>query len=179
MEHRKLLNQELHRLTPDEYRRADKTPVVLVLDNIRSLNNIGSIFRTADAFRLQALYLCGITATPPHREIHKTALGAEETVPWHHYPDTLDALRHLRTLGYHLHAVEQAEGSIPLPAFRLPADRPSAFILGNEIRGVQQQAIDLCDTCLEIPQLGTKHSLNVAVTAGIILWQSLSPLLPH
>ncbi|MDR3193964.1 MAG: RNA methyltransferase [Tannerella sp.] len=168
---RKLKITELNRLSPDEYQESVKTPFVVVLDQVRSLNNVGSVFRTADAFRAQAVYLCGITATPPHPEIHKTALGAEETVAWHACSDTLDAVRKLKREGYALYAVEQAAGSISLDRLAPDRSRPCALILGHEVKGVQQAVIDLCDCCIEIPQIGTKHSLNVSVAGGIVMWE--------
>ena len=168
---RKLKITELNRLTADQYRNCPKTPLVVVLDHVRSLHNIGSIFRTADAFRLEAVYLCGITATPPHPEIHKTALGAEETVEWHYYKNTLDAVRTLKQNGYILYAVEQVEGSIPLDKINLDPAKKYALILGHEVKGVQQAVVNECDCCVEIPQFGTKHSLNVAVAGGIVIWE--------
>jgi tRNA G18 (ribose-2'-O)-methylase SpoU len=167
---RKLKVTELERLTADEYRASDKTPLVVVLDHVRSLNNVGSVFRTADAFRLEAVYLCGITATPPDAEIHKTALGAEDTVTWHYYKETLDAVAELRRQGYVVCAIEQAEGSIPLERFSPVENKKYAVIVGHEVKGVRQEVVDACDVCIEIPQFGTKHSLNVSVAAGIVLW---------
>ncbi|MDR1454592.1 MAG: RNA methyltransferase [Tannerella sp.] len=168
---RKLKITELHRLTPEQYRESVKIPLVVVLDQVRSLNNVGSLFRTADAFRVKAIYLCGITAAPPHPEIHKTALGAEDSVEWHDCPDTLEAARELRQEGYVLCAVEQAEGSIMLDKLTLDRNRKYALILGHEVRGVQQAVMDQCDCCIEIPQFGTKHSLNVAVAGGLAIWE--------
>ena len=173
---RKLSVTELDRLTPDEYREARKTPLVVVLDNVRSMHNIGSVFRTCDAFRAEAVYLCGISSTPPHPEIHKSALGAEDTVSWKYYADTLDAVAGLRSEGYRVYAVELAEGSIKLPEFAIPGDERVAVVLGHEVKGVQQSVIDACDACIEIPQLGTKHSLNVSVTGGIIIWEIFKQL---
>jgi tRNA G18 (ribose-2'-O)-methylase SpoU len=167
---KKLKITELRRISPASFKQARKIPLIVVLDNVRSLHNVGSIFRTADAFRIQALYLCGITATPPHPEIHKTALGAENSVDWKYFDNTLDALRELSLQGYTLAAVEQAHDSRP-PQL-LPLDKaPYAILLGNEVRGVSQEAIDRCHLCIEIPQEGTKHSLNVSVAAGIVLWE--------
>lgn len=177
MQHRKLLNEELNRLSTEEYREAEKLPVVVVLDNVRSLNNIGSVFRTGDAFRIAKICLCGITATPPHREIHKTALGAEECVEWQYFEETTDAVRELKEEGFTIVAVEQVEGSVSLERFSLVAGRKHAFVFGNEVKGVQQEVVDLSDCCVELPQFGTKHSFNVAVTVGIVLWQALSPLI--
>ena len=173
---RKLKITELNRLTTEEYKASDKTPLVVVLDNIRSLNNVGSVFRTADAFRMEAVYLCGITATPPSVEIHKTALGAEETVEWRYFKDTLDAVSELKRQGYVICAVEQAEGSVSLE--NLSIDRTSKYVVvvGHEVKGVQQEVVDVCDMCIEIPQLGTKHSLNVSVATGIVLWDFFKQL---
>jgi tRNA G18 (ribose-2'-O)-methylase SpoU len=168
---RKLKITELCRLTPEQYRDSPKTPLIVVLDHVRSLNNVGSVFRTADAFRLEAVYLCGITATPPHPEIRKTALGAEETVQWHYFEHTHDALCRLKEDGYVLCAVEQTEGSVPLNQWTLDADRKYALVLGHEVKGIQQSVVDQCDCCIEIPQFGTKHSLNVSVACGIVLWE--------
>lgn len=167
---RKLKVTEMGRMSVDEFRAADKLPLVVVLDSVRSLYNVGSVFRTSDAFRVEAIYLCGITATPPNSEIHKTALGAENSVQWYFFGDTLDAVRQLRSEGYQLIAIEQCEGSTMLSDFYIQSDRKYAVILGNEVKGVRQDIIDLCDTCIEIPQYGTKHSMNVSVTAGIIIY---------
>ena len=168
---RKLKITELNRLTAEAYRTSRKTPLVVVLDHVRSLNNVGSIFRTADAFRMEAVYLCGITATPPHVEIHKTALGEEETVEWRYFKETTDALGELKQKGYVICAVEQAEGSISLDSLSLDKNKKYAVVVGHEVKGVQQKAIDICDFCVEIPQFGVKHSLNVSVAAGIVLWE--------
>ena len=167
--YRKLKITEMQRLTPDEFHMAQKQPLAVVLDGVRSLYNVGSVFRTCDAFRVAKLLLCGITATPPNAEIHKTALGAEDSVEWHHYGDAADAVAALRGEGYTVLAVEQCEGSTMLTDFVPEAGRKYAVILGNEVHGVQQCVIDCADGCLEIPQYGTKHSLNVSVTAGIII----------
>lgn len=167
---RKLKITELNRLTADEYKGATKLPVVVVLDEVRSLNNVGSVFRTADAFRMEAVYLCGITATPPSAEIHKTALGAEETVEWRYYEKTMDAVVELKRKGYVLCAVEQAVGSVSLEKLSLNGKEKYALIVGHEVKGVQQAVVDACDMCIEIPQYGTKHSLNVSVAAGIVMW---------
>lgn len=161
---------EMGRMSVDEYRDAEKQPLVVVLDHVRSLYNVGSVFRTSDAFRISGVCLCGITACPPHPEIHKTALGAEESVAWQHFAQTEDAVRQLREQGYRVLAVEQCEGSTLLQNFQRKPDERIAVVLGNEVKGVQQQVVDMCDGCLEIPQFGTKHSLNVSVTAGIVLW---------
>ena len=176
-QHRKLLNEELNRLSTEEYKEAEKVPVVVVLDNVRSQNNIGSVFRTSDAFRLARICLCGITATPPHREIHKTALGAEESVEWQYFEETTEAVNSLKAEGFTIVAVEQVEGSVSLERFGIEATGKYAFVFGNEVKGVQQEVVDLADCCVELPQFGTKHSFNIAVTVGIVLWQALSPLL--
>lgn len=168
---RKLPVTELKRLTPEEYRLAGKRSVIVVLDNVRSLNNVGSVFRTSDAFIVEAVYLCGITGTPPHREINKTALGATESVPWRYFPETTVAVEFLQKEGYTIVAVEQAEGSVKLASFQPVNNEKYAVIFGHEIDGVRQDVIDMCDFCVEIPQFGTKHSLNIAVTAGIVLWE--------
>lgn len=167
---RKLKITELNRISPEEFKETKKTPLVVVLDNVRSLHNVGSVFRTSDAFLVEAVYLCGITATPPHAEIHKTALGAENTVEWKYFENTLDAVNELINKGYHLAAVEQAENSIMLDELSLSEDK-YAVILGNEVKGVNQEVMNLCHSCIEIPQFGTKHSLNVSVTSGIIIWE--------
>ena len=167
---RKLKVTEMGRMSVDEYRDAEKQPLVVVLDHVRSLYNVGSVFRTSDAFRISGVCLCGITACPPHPEIHKTALGAEESVAWQHFVQTEDAVRQLREQGYRVLAVEQCEGSTLLQDFQRKPDERIAVVLGNEVKGVPQQVVDMCDGCLEIPQFGTKHSLNVSVTAGIVLW---------
>jgi len=161
----------MNRLSVEEFKEQTKTPLIVVLDNVRSLHNVGSVFRTADAFLVEAVYLCGITSTPPHAEIHKTALGAENTVGWKHYDDTHVALEELKALGYVVFAIEQAEGSTKLPSLKLDPFKKYAVILGNEVKGVQQSVVDACDGCIEIPQFGTKHSLNVSVTGGIIIWE--------
>ena len=162
---------EMNRLTVEEFKDEKKTPLVVVLDNVRSLHNVGSVFRTADAFLVEAVYLCGITSTPPHAEIHKTALGAENTVDWKHFEDTHVAMAELKAQGYTVFAIEQAEGSTLLPDLKLDATKKYAVILGNEVKGVQQSVVDACAGCIEIPQFGTKHSLKVSVTSGIIIWE--------
>jgi len=167
---RKLLNEELERLTLEEYKRVEKTPLWVVLDNIRSLHNIGSVFRTADAFRLEGIFLCGITATPPHREIHKTALGATESVRWEYRKETGVAIAELKEKGCRIWAVEQAEGAVRLDRVPITKDEHYALVFGHEIRGVEQQVVDMSDLCVEIPQYGTKHSLNISVAAGIVIW---------
>ena len=168
---RKLLNKELDRKTVEQFRESNKAPFIIVLDNVRSQSNIGSIFRTADAFVTEAIYLCGITATPPHREIQKTALGATETVAWKYFAKTIDAVGLLRENGYTIIAVEQAEGSVALNQFKAEADTKYALIFGHEISGVDQEVLDCCDSCIEIPQFGTKHSFNIAISVGIVLWE--------
>lgn len=167
---RKLKITELNRLSAEEFKNVEKLPLVVVLDNIRSLHNIGSVFRTSDAFRVANIYLCGITATPPHAEIHKTALGAEDTVDWKYFNDTLDAVKELRDNGFDIFSVEQVEGSIMLENFEPEKGKKYAVILGNEVKGVRQDVVDASDGCIEIPQYGTKHSLNVSVTSGIVIW---------
>ena len=160
----------MNRLTTEAFKVSRKIPLVVVLDHVRSLNNVGSVFRTSDAFRVRAIYLCGITACPPHAEIHKTALGAEESVDWFYFKDTMEAVEKLKAEGYVVCAIEQAEGSTMLDKLLLDKTKKYAVILGNEVKGVQQNVVDNCDMCVEIPQYGTKHSLNVSVTAGIVIW---------
>ena len=167
---RKLKITELNRISIEEFKEADKLPLVVVLDDIRSLHNIGSVFRTADAFRIECIYLCGITATPPHPEMHKTALGAEFTVDWKYVNNAVETVDNLRSEGYVVYSVEQAEGSIMLDELTLDRSKKYAVVMGNEVKGVQQEVIDHSDGCIEIPQYGTKHSLNVSVTAGIVIW---------
>jgi len=167
---RKLKNSELDRKTVEEFKKAEKTPIVVVLDNIRSLNNIGSVFRTADAFLIEAVYLCGICAQPPHKDITKTALGATETVAWRYFESTLDTVEDLKQRGFRVAAVEQAEDAIMLNDFKIKAQEKLAIIFGNEVKGVKQKVIDASDCVLEIPQIGSKHSFNIAVSAGIVLW---------
>ena len=173
---RKLENEELNRLTADQFHKTSKTPLVLVLDNVRSLLNVGSIFRTADAFLIESVYLCGITGTPPNKEIEKTALGATSTVNWVHFTDTLAAVEKLKTDGYEVYAIEQAENAIMLDKFGNWGTKKMAVIFGNEVKGVEQQVIDKCKGVIEIPQLGTKHSLNIAVSAGIVVWDLYTKL---
>lgn len=168
---RKLKITELNRLTTDEFKTHKKTPLIVVLDNVRSLHNVGSVFRTSDAFLIESVYLCGITSAPPHAEIHKTALGAENSVAWRYFEDTCKAIEELKVDKYTVLAIEQAEGSTMLPDLKLDKNQRYAVVLGNEVKGVQQTVIDSCDGCIEIPQFGTKHSLNVSVTAGIIIWE--------
>jgi tRNA G18 (ribose-2'-O)-methylase SpoU len=168
---RKLKNEELNRISIDQFKTTKKTPIIIVLDNIRSLNNIGSVFRTADAFLIEAIYLCGITAQPPHREIQKTALGATESVAWKYFESTNDALKELKESNYKIAAIEQAENSTFLNDFNVLKEDKLAVIFGNEVKGVDQEAINLSDTVIEIPQFGTKHSLNISVSTGIVIWE--------
>lgn len=167
----KLSMEALHRISVEDYRQSEKTPVTVVLDNVRSMNNVGSVFRTADAFRLERICLCGITARPPHKEIEKTALGATESVSWEYFPNTMEAIAKLKTENYAIYAVEQVTESTPLQKFHWNGNSPIALVFGNEVMGVEQQVIDLCDGAIEIPQAGTKHSLNISVSAGIVLWE--------
>ncbi len=167
----KLQMEEMGRLSADEFKQADKTPLVIVADEIRSLNNIGSLFRTADAFRLERIYLCGAVGVPPHPEIHKTALGAEYTVDWRQAESALSVVRELRAQGYVTLALEQARGSISLENLVVEKGRKYAIVSGNEIRGVNQEVVNECDACVEIPQFGTKHSLNVSVSTGMAVWE--------
>lgn len=168
-EKRKLRNEELRRLNKAEFKDAVKLPVVLVLDNIRSLNNVGSVFRTADAFLVERIYLCGITATPPHKDIHKTALGATESVAWEYRNDTTALMEELKH-SHHCLAIEQAEGACMLDDFEVEENTKYALVFGNEVKGVSQEVVNLCHSVLEIPQFGTKHSLNIAVSAGVVVW---------
>ncbi len=169
---RKLKITELNRLTPQEYEKVSKNNIAVVLDNIRSLNNIGSVFRTADAFKLHSVYLCGITATPPNNDIHKTALGAEDTVEWKYFEHTEDAINILKNEGFKIIAIEQVDTSISLEKYNFNKEEKYALIFGNEVKGVQQKIIDMCESSIEIPQFGTKHSLNISVSAGIVLWEA-------
>ncbi|MCF8297588.1 MAG: RNA methyltransferase [Saprospiraceae bacterium] len=168
---RKLKNSELNRLSVDEFKRAVKIPVVVILDNIRSLSNIGSVFRTSDAFRVQEIYLCGITARPPHPEIHKTALGATDSVDWKYFEEVHEAIFKLKNSGYKVYAIEQAENSIELNDIAIKADDKLAIIFGNEVKGVSDKAMKLVDCSIELNQYGTKHSLNISVSAGIVIWE--------
>lgn len=170
---RKLKLDELNRASIEEFKEQDKLPVVVVLDNVRSMHNIGSIFRTSDALAVTAVYLCGITAQPPHREIEKTALGATQSVTWAYFEDTVKAIEKLRADGYKIVAIEQAENSTMLNRFMPSSDEKYALIFGNEVNGVSEEAMQLIDTCIEIPQFGTKHSFNIVVSAGIVLWDFL------
>ena len=176
-EMKKLRTIEMQRLSVEAFREAEKMPLVVVLDDVRSMHNVGSVFRTGDAFRIEAVYLCGITSTPPMAEIHKTALGAEDSVCWRYFDKAQEVVEALRADGYELYAVEQAHGSTMLQDFEPLNGRKYAVVLGNEVKGVHQEVIDASDGCLEIPQFGTKHSMNVSVTAGIIIWHFASKLM--
>ncbi|MDH3322370.1 MAG: RNA methyltransferase [Flavobacteriaceae bacterium] len=167
---RKLKNSELGRLQVEAFKKADKIKLIVILDNIRSLNNIGSVFRTSDAFLIEKIYLCGITAKPPHKEIHKTALGATESVAWEYVENTLDLVKKLQSENVKVAAIEQAEHSTMLQAFKIEKDQTYAVIFGNEVKGVQQEVVSAADFCIEIPQFGTKHSLNISVSCGVVLW---------
>ena len=176
---KKLTTEEMGRMSVEEFRQSEKLPLTVVLDNVRSLNNIGSVFRTSDAFRVEHIALCGITATPPHREIHKTALGAEDSVAWSYHEDTAECLRALKGQGYKVFAVEQVDDSVKLGIRNEDLGiegQPVAIVLGNEIEGVQESLLPLCDGCLEIPQYGTKHSLNVSCAAAIVIWELFKEL---
>ncbi len=170
VKNRKLLNEELGRKTVDEFKASEKLPIVVVLDNVRSLNNVGSVFRTSDAFLVGKIYLCGITGTPPHPEIHRSALGAEYSVEWEYIEKTINAVHLLKENGYKIISIEQAEKSVFLNDFVPPKDTRFALVFGNEVKGVAQDVVDFSDECIEIPQLGTKHSFNISVSAGIVLW---------
>jgi tRNA G18 (ribose-2'-O)-methylase SpoU len=174
---RKLKNNELGRITIEEFKQTKKTPIIVVLDNIRSLNNIGSVFRTSDAFLIEKIYLCGITATPPNKDIHKTALGATESVAWEYVEDTLTLIKKLKESNIKVLAVEQAENSTKLNTFLPEQNQTYAIVMGNEVKGVQQEVVSASDICLEIPQIGTKHSLNISVTCGVVLWDLFQKLL--
>lgn len=167
---RKLKNEELNRLSVDEYKEAPKSPIILVLDNVRSMNNVGSAFRTGDAFRVEKIILTGITAKPPHREIHKTALGATESVPWEYFKDSPEAIKALKNNGYQILAIEQADKSTLLHQFKPEKKLKYALVFGHEINGVAEEVVKSADICLEIPQLGSKHSLNISVSIGVVLW---------
>ena len=168
---RKLKITELNRLSAEEFKHSEKIPLAVVLDNVRSLHNVGAVFRISDAFLIEKIYLCGITSVPPNAEIHKTALGAEFSVEWEYFADTITAVEQLKNAGYYAMAIEQAEGSTMLPDFRIDKSKKYAVIFGNEVKGVQQEVVNLCNECIEIPQFGTKHSLNVSVSAGIVIWE--------
>ncbi|MCF6332531.1 MAG: RNA methyltransferase [Draconibacterium sp.] len=174
---RKLRNSELNRLSVDQYKQTDKTPLIVVLDNIRSCNNIGSVFRTSDALLIEKIFLCGITATPPNKDIHKTALDAEKSVDWEYLENTEDVVQRLQNEGYKVYAIEQVENSILLPNFQTPTNKKIAIVFGNEVKGVKQSVVDICDGSIEIPQFGTKHSFNISVSAGIVLWDLFLKLL--
>lgn len=161
----------MQRLSVDEFHEAPKLPLIVVLDDVRSLHNVGSVFRSGDAFRVEAVYLCGITATPPHPEIHKTALGGEDSVAWRYFPTATEAIDSLHNDGFFVYSIEQVEGSTKLQNLQLDTDKHYAIVLGNEVKGVHQEVVDMSDGCLEIPQFGTKHSLNVSVTAGMVIWE--------
>lgn len=176
--YRKLQNEELNRISTEEFKQAAKLPVVIILDNIRSQNNVGSVFRTSDAFRIEKIYLCGITSTPENREVHKTALGAEDAVNWEYVKETRDVVEKLKAEGYRIYAIEQAENTTSLEELNIGLDGKYALVFGNEVKGVQQDIIDRSHACIEIPQFGTKHSFNISVTVGIVLWQIVRPLLP-
>jgi len=173
---RKLANSELERKNTEEFKKAEKTPLTIILDDIRSLHNIGSVFRTSDAFLIEKIYLCGITAVPPNKEIHKTALGATETVTWEYAKDVLEVIKKLKIEETIVYAIEQVENSIMLNDFQPKQDKKYALIFGNEVKGVQQEAINLSDGVIEIPQLGSKHSLNISVSAGIVIWDLFQKL---
>lgn len=173
---RKLRNEELERLTEEEIKHAEKNPIVLVLDNLRSMHNVGSAFRTADAFLCEKIILCGITAKPPHREIHKTALGATDTVAWEYHEKSMDAIQSLKAEGYTIASVEQADKSISLEQFELPDREKLALVFGNEVKGVDQEVVAQSDVVIEIPQFGTKHSINVSVSIGVVLWDIIKKI---
>ncbi|MFT7251279.1 MAG: 23S rRNA (guanosine2251-2'-O)-methyltransferase [Flavobacterium sp.] len=167
---KKLANEELNRISKEEFKEAEKTPIIIILDDIRSLHNIGSVFRTSDAFLIEKIYLCGITAVPPNKEIHKTALGATDTVTWEYAKDVLEVIEKLKAENVAIYSIEQVENSIMLNDFQPETNKKYAFIFGNEVKGVQQKAINLSNGVIEIPQLGSKHSLNISVSAGIVIW---------
>lgn len=173
---RKLENSELERKSIEDFKKSEKTPIILILDDVRSLHNIGSVFRTADAFLIEKIYLCGITATPPNKEIHKTALGATDTVAWEHNENVLEVIANLKKENVTTLAIEQVESAIFLQNFKIEKDQKYALVFGNEVHGVSQEAVALCDGCIEIPQLGTKHSLNISVSAGIVVWDLFQKL---
>jgi tRNA G18 (ribose-2'-O)-methylase SpoU len=173
---RKLKNSELNRLEISEFKQIEKIPLIVILDNIRSLNNIGSVFRTSDAFVVEKIYLCGISATPPNKDIHKTALGATETVAWEYAEETIDVVKKLQSNEYIVASIEQADNATMLQDFEVSSIEKYAIVLGNEVKGVQQEVVSISDHCIEIPQFGTKHSLNISVTTGIVLWSFLEKL---
>jgi 23S rRNA (guanosine2251-2'-O)-methyltransferase len=176
---RKLLNSELGRKSLEQYHRSQKSPVIIILDNVRSLSNVGSIFRTADAFITEGMYLCGITPKPPHREIQKTALGATDSVKWKYFDKTTDAIIELKNSGYKIIGIEQVDGSVELQDLLVQKECKYALVFGNEVNGVEQEVIDLCDLCVEIPQFGTKHSFNIAISVGIVLWEVNKKLISY
>jgi tRNA G18 (ribose-2'-O)-methylase SpoU len=173
---KKLTITDLNRISTEEFKQTEKIPLIVVLDNVRSLNNIGSLFRTSDAFLVESIYLCGISSPPPSPEIHKTALGAEDSVDWEYFEDTHKAVDNLRAKGYTIYAVEQVEGSMMLDKLQLDSSLKYAVVMGNEVKGVQQSVVDICDGCIEIPQFGTKHSLNVSVSAALVIWEAFKQL---
>ncbi|HFS67127.1 MAG TPA: TrmH family RNA methyltransferase [Flavobacteriia bacterium] len=173
---KKLKNSELNRIDVPTFKQTNKTPLIIVLDNIRSLNNIGSVFRTSDAFLIEKIYLCGITATPPHKDIHKTALGATESVTWEYVPETFDIVKKLQNEGVLVASIEQADKSIMLQDFTIESNKKYAIVMGNEVKGVQQDVVNQSDYCIEIPQYGTKHSLNISVATGIVIWDLFKQL---
>jgi len=173
---RKLKNSELDRLSVNDFKSAEKTPIIIVLDNIRSLNNIGSVFRTSDAFLVDKIYLCGITATPPHKDIHKTALGSTDTVAWEHIENTLDLVEKLKSENVTICAIEQAENATMLDDFKVETNKKYALVFGNEVKGVAQDVVNASDVVIEIPQFGTKHSLNISVSCGVVTWDIFSKL---
>ena len=173
---RKLKNSELNRKNVDEFKKSEKTPLIVILDNIRSLNNIGSVFRTSDAFLLEKIYLCGITATPPNADIHKTALGATDSVDWEYAENTLDVVEKLKTEGVEIVSIEQAENAVMLDEFEVDKNKKYAIIFGNEVKGVEQEVVSASDIVVEIPQFGTKHSLNISVSAGVVIWEMFKQL---
>lgn len=176
---RKILNEDLDRILPDEYDKSEKLPVTIVLDNVRSINNIGSVFRTGDGFRIAKIILCGISTCPPHRDIYKTALGAEKVIPFEYFENTEEALSNLKANGNYIISVEQVENATSLPNLDLTNKSPLALVFGHEVKGVSQDVVDLSDECLEIPQYGTKHSFNISVSVGIVLWEVSKSLNQH
>ncbi len=173
---KKLMMDDLNRISVEEYKEAEKLPLTVVLDNVRSQNNIGSVFRTCDAFRVERICLCGICSTPPHREIHKTALGAEDSVDWSYHEETTQCVEQLKKQGYRVLAIEQVDESVMLDHLQLQPGTPTAIVFGNEVEGVDEEVIKMCDGCVEIPQFGTKHSLNISIAAGIMIWEAWKQL---
>lgn len=173
---RKLKNSELDRLSVDDFKTVEKTPIIIVLDNIRSLNNIGSVFRTSDAFLIEKIYLCGITATPPHKDIHKTALGSTDTVDWEYVENTMDLIEKLKAENIQICSIEQAENATMLNKFTTNTNTTYALVFGNEVKGVAQDVVSASDAVIEIPQFGTKHSLNISVSAGVVIWDLFSKI---